>query len=123
VGRDGDEDALTRDDGELAALVAADLEAACGIGAEPAASRVSRWNRAMPQYEVGHLERVAAIEGSLAAVPGVFVTGSAYRGVGIADCVRQAGETAERVRAHLAAPRGPAWPADGREGVEQEAIS
>ena len=53
----------------------------------------------MPQYEVGHLDRVAAIRRSLPA--GLFVTGSAYGGVGIADCVRAAGETAERVLAHL----------------------
>lgn len=123
VGRDGDQEALALDDGELVNRVVADLEAACGIGAEPTASRVSRWNRAMPQYEVGHLERLAAIEGSLAAAPGVFVTGSAYRGVGIADCVRQAGETAERVRAYLATPRTSGRPADGRADVEQEAIS
>jgi protoporphyrinogen/coproporphyrinogen III oxidase len=123
VGRDGDEGALALDDAELANAVAGDLEAACGIGAGPAATRVSRWNRAMPQYEVGHLDRLAGIEASLAAAPGVFVTGSGYRGVGIADCVRQAAETAERVRAHLAAPRGPARPANGRSDVEQEAIS
>jgi hypothetical protein len=54
----------------------------------------------MPQYEVGHLERVRAIEASLPA--GIFVTGNAYQGVGVADAVRSAGRTAERVRAHLA---------------------
>jgi oxygen-dependent protoporphyrinogen oxidase len=54
----------------------------------------------MPQYEVGHLERVAAIEAALPA--GIFVTGNAYHGVGVADAVRGANDVAERVLAHLA---------------------
>jgi oxygen-dependent protoporphyrinogen oxidase len=54
----------------------------------------------MPQYEVGHLDRVARIRSSLP--PGIVVTGSAYDGVGIPDCVRAAGEAAERVAEHLA---------------------
>ena len=53
----------------------------------------------MPQYELGHLERVARIREGLPA--GIFVTGQAYDGVGIPDCVRGAGETAEAVLAHL----------------------
>ena len=64
------------------------------------ASSVVRWPRSMPQYEVGHLERVRAIETSLPA--GIFVTGNSLHGVGVADAVRSAGETAERVRAYLA---------------------
>jgi oxygen-dependent protoporphyrinogen oxidase len=54
----------------------------------------------MPQYEVGHLERVARIRSGLPA--GIVVTGSAYDGVGIPDCVRAAGEAAEQVAEHLA---------------------
>ena len=53
----------------------------------------------MPQYEVGHLERVAAISDALPA--GIFVAGNAYRGVGVADTVRGANDVADRVRAHL----------------------
>ena len=55
----------------------------------------------MPQYEVGHAERIEGIEAALAGSPGIFLTGSAYRGVGIADCVRHATETAERVHRYL----------------------
>ena len=54
----------------------------------------------MPQYEVGHAERVDSIAKALPA--GIFVVGSAYRGVGVSDGVRQAGEVAEQVRGHLA---------------------
>ena len=120
VGRAGDERALAMADEELAAAVAAEVRQAVPGLSDPEVGRVVRWDRSMPQYEVGHLNRVRRIEEALAAAPGLFVTGSAYRGVGIADCVRQANETAELVGAHLhgeAASR-PA-PADG----DREAIS
>jgi oxygen-dependent protoporphyrinogen oxidase len=81
--------------------VVRDLEAMSPVGEVPEAAAVVRWSRAMPQYEVGHLDRVAGIERALDRASGLFVTGSAYRGVGVADCVRQAHEAAERVRAHL----------------------
>jgi oxygen-dependent protoporphyrinogen oxidase len=58
----------------------------------------------LPQYEVGHLDRVAAIEGRLASLPGLALVGAAYRGVGITDIVRSAEETAERVLATVVAP-------------------
>ena len=73
----------------------------------------------MPQYEVGHLERVEAIERALAGRPGIFVSGSAYRGVGIPDCIRQAGETAQRIAEYLHGGAAPA-PADTTD--EREAI-
>ena len=66
----------------------------------PEAAAVVRWPSAMPQYGVGHLERVATIDASMP--PGIFVTGNAYRGVGVADTVRHANEVAERVHSHLA---------------------
>ncbi|HKN37693.1 MAG TPA: hypothetical protein VJ456_01140, partial [Acidimicrobiia bacterium] len=97
---------------------------ALGIGSPPAAYRVVRWNRSMPQYEVGHLERVGRIEAVLASRPGIFVTGSAYRGVGIADCIGQGGRTAERVIAYL--EKGGPPPASDQSppgDLEQEAIS
>jgi oxygen-dependent protoporphyrinogen oxidase len=55
----------------------------------------------MPQYEVGHLERLASLHQAMAKTPGIFVAGSAYRGVGIADCIRQADEAAAAVREYL----------------------
>jgi oxygen-dependent protoporphyrinogen oxidase len=57
----------------------------------------------MPQYEVGHLDRVAEIERGLP--PGLFVVGQAYRGAGIPDCVRQANELAERLLQRASVPR------------------
>jgi oxygen-dependent protoporphyrinogen oxidase len=101
VGRAGDERALELSDDELTTRVAAEVEAAVPIGASAEASRVVRWNRAMPQYEVGHLDRIARVTSALERTPGVVVTGAAYDGVGIADCIRQGAESAARVRDHL----------------------
>jgi oxygen-dependent protoporphyrinogen oxidase len=65
-----------------------------GITGEPQLARVYRWERANAQHDVGHLERVAAIDRRLAAQPGLFLTGSGFRGVGIPDCVADARATA-----------------------------
>jgi oxygen-dependent protoporphyrinogen oxidase len=100
VGAAGSEDVLDAPDEDIVQAVCRHLAAALPLPGSPVSSSVVRWPRSMPQYEVGHLERVAAIEASLP--PGIFVVGNAYRGVGVADTVRGAQEVAERVRAHLA---------------------
>lgn len=82
------------DDG-LKAMVLNELQSLLGIDAQPLFCRVYRWRRANPQYDVGHLELVKAIEEALP--PGVYVTGSPYRGIGIPDCVHQGQQTAERL--------------------------
>jgi oxygen-dependent protoporphyrinogen oxidase len=99
VGGVGDEDVLEASDDELVDACVRHLTAVLDLPERPESSSVVRWMRAMPQYEVGHVERVAAIRRSLPA--GIFVVGSAYDGVGIPDCIRAAGETAEQVLAHL----------------------
>jgi oxygen-dependent protoporphyrinogen oxidase len=101
AGRAGDESTLDLPDDELVAELVKDIEAISPLGDVPDAWSVARWPNSMPQYEVGHLDRVARIERALEATPGLFATGSAYGGVGLADVVRHAGETAERVRTHL----------------------
>jgi len=99
VGGVGDEDVLDASDDQLVDACAHHLAAVVDLPAVPEASRVVRWIRAMPQYELGHAERVRTIRGALPA--GVFVVGSAYDGVGIPDCIRGAGRTAEQVVAYL----------------------
>jgi oxygen-dependent protoporphyrinogen oxidase len=121
VGRAGAEEAVELEDQQLADAVASDVGKATGLVIEPEVARVMRWPMAMPQYEVGHPDRLARIEEALERTPGLFVVGSAYRGVGIADCVRQGEDTAALVRAYLAGRRGPAGSA-GTSGVEQEAM-
>jgi oxygen-dependent protoporphyrinogen oxidase len=84
---------LDEDDASLVARARAELKDALGITASPRMTRVWRWPASMPQYRVGHLARVETIERRLAGVPGLRLAGGAYRGVGIADCVRS-GEAA-----------------------------
>ncbi len=83
------------DDAALYATVRRELDALLGVNAEPLFHRIYRWRRSNPQYDVGHLERIAAIERSLP--PGVHVAGSAYRGVGIPDCVKSGMDAARDV--------------------------
>ena len=87
---------LDRDDATLAGLAEADLAALLGVAGRPVLTRVARHPAAMAQYEVGHLEHVAALEARLARLPGLVLAGSGYRGVGISDCVRSGEEAAER---------------------------
>jgi oxygen-dependent protoporphyrinogen oxidase len=107
VGGAGRDAALEGSDEELVELVRADLRHVMGVTEEPVLARVFRWPRAMPQYLVGHLERLAVIEERLKRWPGVFLAGAAYRGVGIPDCIRDGLGAADRVRAYFdkGAPR------------------
>jgi protoporphyrinogen oxidase len=73
LGRLGEEAILQREDGELAALAAADLAAATGARGAPADLRVTRWGGGLPQYSVGHLNRVARIRAGVAGLPGLAV--------------------------------------------------
>jgi oxygen-dependent protoporphyrinogen oxidase len=102
VGRSGDVAVLQRDDEDLAALAAAELAAAIEITATPVAWRVTRWGGGLPQYNVGHLDRVAAIRAAVAGRPGLAVAGAAYDGVGIPACVATARSAAAQVTTYLA---------------------
>jgi len=96
VGGALNEAVLELDDAALVMRAHDELRQAMGITAEPVLTRVFRWPKAMPQYHVGHLARVETIERRVAALPGLDLAGSAYRGVGIADCVRSGEAAAER---------------------------
>jgi oxygen-dependent protoporphyrinogen oxidase len=97
VGGARDPDAIAKRDDELVAVAMAALRPVLGISAEPTFTRVYRFERKSAQHEVGHMERMAAIDARLAANPGVFITGSGFRGVGIPDCVADARATARKV--------------------------
>jgi oxygen-dependent protoporphyrinogen oxidase len=101
VGGARDAQALERSDGELVARSIAALTPLLGITAEPLFTRVYRFDRGNAQHEVGHLARMAAIDRGLARHPGLFLTGSGFRGVGIPDCVADARATAKQVAAWL----------------------
>ena len=70
-----------------------------GLHIEPEETRVSRWPRAMAQYAVGHLGRVARIREHVAALPGLHLAGNAYDGIGISDCIRLGRKAAREIAA------------------------
>jgi protoporphyrinogen/coproporphyrinogen III oxidase len=101
LGRYGEEAQLQRDDVDLAAVALADLRTATGVVSTPLATRVSRWGGGLPQYTVGHRDRVDAIREGIAALPGLAVCGAAYDGLGIPACIATARTAATQVVDHL----------------------
>jgi protoporphyrinogen/coproporphyrinogen III oxidase len=106
IGRSGDVAALQHDDQELAALAAAELAAAAGLTKPPVAQRVTRWGGGLPQYNVGHLDRVARVRAAVAQQPGLAIAGAAFDGLGIPACIATAKSAAAQVTAYLATRRG-----------------
>ncbi len=90
LGRHGDEATLQRTDDELVAASLADLAEAAGISAAPVVTHVQRWGGGLPQYAVGHLDRVARIRAAVAGLPGLVLCGAAYDGVGIPAVIASA---------------------------------
>lgn len=87
-------DTMQLDDKALLDTVRNELHDLMGIQTEPLLHRIYRWHHANPQYDVGHLEQIDAAEAALPS--GIYLTGSAYRGIGIPDCVHQSQQIAER---------------------------
>lgn len=114
AGHAGDGGALDLDDEQLIRSVRADLAQAMNLRAAPLQERVFRFERALPQYTVGHLERIARIDAALARLAGVSLCGAAYRGVGVASCIGDGQAAADGV---LAALPG------ASDGVERKAAS
>jgi oxygen-dependent protoporphyrinogen oxidase len=92
-----DPEASRLEDAELLAAVRRDLQATMGLAADPELVRIFRHPLGIPQYEVGHLERLARVEDRLARLPGLHLAGNGYRGVAINACVAGAGPLAERI--------------------------
>jgi protoporphyrinogen/coproporphyrinogen III oxidase len=90
LGRYGEEHELQRDDVDLAAVALADLRAATGVVSAPVGTRVTRWGGGLPQYTVGHRERVRAIRAGVSGLRGIAVCGAAYDGLGIPACIASA---------------------------------
>ena len=101
VGGVGREAILQLDDDQLVARVRAELSALCGIKAEPTYVEVNRWWKAMPQYTLGHLDRLTQLDAAVSRYGGVVLTGAGYRGVGIPDCIRDGALAAGRVVRYL----------------------
>ena len=88
---------------EIAAAVERELAALLGAAA-PQWREVVQWPRAIPQYTLGHLQRIAALERAEAAVPGLFFRANYRGGVSVGDCIKSADVAAAAVSAFLAGP-------------------
>ncbi len=101
VGRSGRHPALDLDDDALVKLLDAELSEALAFGSRPRDFKVVRWEKALAQYEVGHLHRLSRARSLLASDPAVELAGAGYEGSGIPDCVRQAEQGVQRVLSAL----------------------
>jgi oxygen-dependent protoporphyrinogen oxidase len=99
-------DAAAWDGDRLLAALRAELRLALGVAAAPVLHHIVRWERAIPQYHLGHLDRVAWVEQRLARRPGLWLGGNAYHGVALNDCTEQGEVLAGRVAAYLAEKSG-----------------
>lgn len=91
------EEAASSSDEELASMAHEELSRLMGYDTEPAAWKVHRWPQAMAQYEVGHQRRQEAIEARLGRLPGLWLTGNAFSGIGIPDCIHRSQTVARSV--------------------------
>jgi oxygen-dependent protoporphyrinogen oxidase len=97
-------DVVGWDDTRLLEAVRSELRQALGIVAPPSFHRIVRWERAIPQYHLGHPERVAWIGERVRRYPGLFLGGNAYHGIALNDCTEEASRLAARLRQFLTAP-------------------
>jgi oxygen-dependent protoporphyrinogen oxidase len=107
LGRYGDTAVLQRDDTELVEQVVDELTSYAGFAGAPVDVRVTRWGGALPQYAVGHRDRVARIRAAVAAVPGLAVCGATYDGVGVPACIRTGLGAADEVLATVRTRESP----------------
>jgi oxygen-dependent protoporphyrinogen oxidase len=102
IGRHGDVAVLQRSDDELVDDAVRELQEVLGLTGAPVESRVTRWGGGLPQYTVGHLDRVRRIRAAVDAVPGLAVCGAAYDGVGVPACIRSGRAAAVVIQGRLA---------------------
>jgi len=103
VGRAGQQEILNCPDDTLVDIVRQELAEVVGVTAEPELAKVVRWDGGMPQYTMGHLERVATLEGACAALSGFAIAGNMFRGVGLPDCIASGERAADKVAGELGA--------------------
>jgi oxygen-dependent protoporphyrinogen oxidase len=103
VGRAGADEIVHADDSVLLGLAREELRKVHGITAPPLLSRVVRWPAGMPQYTLGHRDRLARIAAQLTSHPGLHLVGASYRGIGIPDCIASGWAAAEGVAAQVGA--------------------
>jgi oxygen-dependent protoporphyrinogen oxidase len=98
VGRAGEQEHLRWTDEEIVAKVRDDLHSIMGIGIQPEWTKVIHWKQSMPQYLVGHLDRLSSLEAELdQKTPGLIITGAGYYGLGVPDCIVHGQKAAQRI--------------------------
>jgi oxygen-dependent protoporphyrinogen oxidase len=95
-------DMVAWDDDRLLAAVRAELKVIQNITAEPVFHHIQRWRPGIPQYHVGHLATLAAIDEQVKSYPGLYLAGNSYRGMAMNDCTEQATALAEQIAAFAA---------------------
>lgn len=101
IGRAGQQEYLTGDDASLQRIARSEFQDVLGITGAPVLSRVFRWDRGMPQYNLGHLDRVDRIQLGIGRVPGLEIAGNMLRGVGIPDCIASGEAAADHTLSYL----------------------
>jgi oxygen-dependent protoporphyrinogen oxidase len=97
-------DLLTHSDEALQQFARQELKDILGLNAEPKFARTFRWDRAMAQYETGHLDRVAEMEKIIAAMPGFYIIGNSFHGIGVPDCIKSARLAVEQITSDVSQP-------------------
>ncbi|HEY1939094.1 MAG TPA: protoporphyrinogen oxidase [Candidatus Angelobacter sp.] len=97
-------DLLSHSDDALQQIARQELKEILGVSAEPLFAETFRWNRAMPQYETGHLDRVAEMEQIIAAMPGFHIIGNSFYGIGVPDCIKSARLAVEQITSGASQP-------------------
>ncbi|MBP1931152.1 protoporphyrinogen oxidase [Ammoniphilus resinae] len=104
IGHSKEQDQVYSSDEALVSYAREEVKRIMGITADPIFTRVNRWEKAMPQYEVNHLQRLELLHQQMKeAYPGVYLAGAGYRGVGIPDCIQQGKEAAQQLLEFLQA--------------------
>jgi oxygen-dependent protoporphyrinogen oxidase len=107
LGGVGGESALEESDEAITGAIREELRDLAGVAAEPVFSKTFRWPRSMAQYTVGHGKRIQELERRLESIPGVYLAGNAYHGIGVPDCIRMGKLAATRIAQPQAHIRGP----------------
>ncbi|MFA9557203.1 protoporphyrinogen oxidase [Evansella sp. AB-rgal1] len=102
VGRAGDDAIVSKSDEEIVEVVLKDLGKIMEINGKPEFYKVTRWKKAMPQYEVGHTTKLAEVNDGLKRdLPGVYIAGGSYKGIGIPDCIDQGKQAVTEIISQL----------------------
>lgn len=106
------------DEPEIVSIVRDELRDIMGISAEPLFTRVYQWEKSMPQYTIGHGEKLQRIEERLSAHPGLFIAGSSYQGIGISDCIKGGEQAAMGALEFIKTRNSKPWPRPHQGGLE-----